>query len=173
MPRRNVGSSVVIRTGVEGLVVASREYLISDQVVARRNDRRLRNDTCGEFVKNGSAGTVTKLHPKTGEVSVAFAREGTIRVQRTYLAAGRLEHGYARTSYGVQGATHGTARYHPTAQSSFEEGDLTVASERQQHRVEWFDEYADVVDRYDLSDAPKANDSSPKRSPEKWPHRWG
>ncbi|MEZ5378240.1 MAG: MobF family relaxase [Acidimicrobiales bacterium] len=117
------------------LVVAGREYLVGDQVVARRNDRRLRNAAGGEFVKNGSAGTVTNLHPKSGEVTVAFEREGTIRVPRTYLAAGRLEHGYARTSYGVQGATHGTARYHPTDQSSFEEGYVAITRGRDQSRL--------------------------------------
>lgn len=119
----------------EPLVVAGREYLIGDQVVARRNDRRLRGQAGGEFVKNGSAGTVTNLHPETGEVTVAFEREGSIRVPRTYLAAGRLEHGYARTSYGVQGATHGTARYHPTDQSSFEEGYVAITRGRDQSRL--------------------------------------
>ena len=117
------------------LVVAGREYLVGDQVVARRNDRRLRNEASGEFVKNGSAGTITELHPKSGEVTVAFEREGTIRVPRTYLAAGRLEHGYARTSYGVQGATHGTARYHPTDHSSFEEGYVAITRGRDQSRL--------------------------------------
>ncbi len=116
------------------LVVAGREYLIGDQVVARRNDRRLRNDTSGEFVKNGSAGVVTKLH-KGAEVTVEFEREGRIRVPRTYLAAGRLEHGYARTSYGVQGATHGTARYHPTDQSGFEEGYVAITRGRDESRL--------------------------------------
>ena len=48
------------------------------------------------------------------EVVVAFRREGTIRIPHDYLAAGHLEHGYARTTYGVQGATHDVARYHPT-----------------------------------------------------------
>ncbi len=117
------------------LVVGGREFLVGDQVVARRNDRRLRNDASGEFVKNGSAGVVAELHPTTGDVTVVFDRVGTIRVPRTYLAAGRLEHGYARTSYGVQGATHGTARYHPTDQSSFEEGYVAITRGRDASRL--------------------------------------
>ncbi len=88
-----------------------------------------------EFVKNGSVGHVTDVHQRTGEVTVAFEREGTITVPRGYLAAGRLEHGYARTSYGVQGATHGTGRYHPTDLSSFEEGYVAITRGRSDNHV--------------------------------------
>ena len=68
-------------------------------------------------------------------MTVAFDREGTIRVPKSYLAAGRLEHGYARTSYGVQGATHGTARYHPTDLSGFEEGYVAITRGRDANRL--------------------------------------
>ena len=66
---------------------------------------------------------------------VEFEREGTIRIPNAYLAAGRLEHGYARTSYGVQGATHDVARYHPTDVSSFEEGYVALTRGRQSARI--------------------------------------
>ncbi len=117
------------------VTVGGREYLVGDLVVARRNDRRLRADRDGQFVKNGSVGVVTAVHPEDREVTVAFEREGTIRVPRPYLAAGRLEYGYARTSYGVQGATHGTARYHPTDLSGFEEGYVAITRGRDANRL--------------------------------------
>jgi ATP-dependent exoDNAse (exonuclease V) alpha subunit len=103
--------------------------------VARRNDRRLRATADGDFVKNGSAGTITAVHPTEQEVTVAFEREGTIRVPYAYLAAGRLEHGYARTSHGVQCATHGTARYHSTDLSGFEERYVALTRGRYANRL--------------------------------------
>ena len=119
----------------EPVTVGGREYMVGDLVVARRNDRRLRAGSDGPFVKNGSVGVVTTVHAKDREVTVAFDREGTIRVPKSYLAAGRLEHGYARTSYGVQGATHGTARYHPTDLSGFEEGYVAITRGRDANRL--------------------------------------
>ena len=54
---------------------------------------------------------------------------------RRYLAAGHLEHGYARTTYGVQGSTHDVARYHPTDVSSFEEGYVAITRARTAARI--------------------------------------
>ncbi len=146
----------------EPLVVANREFLIGDRVVARRNDRRLRSNGGSQFVKNGSAGVVTHLHHRTGEVTVDFEREGTIRVPRRYLAAGRLEHGYARTSYGVQGTTHTVGRYHPTDLSGFEEGYVAITRGQQTNRLYIVDgtmiqadeeaHQAPEVQRFDLDD---------------------
>ena len=119
------------------LVIAGREFLIGDLVVARRNDRRLRPtpSTGGEFVKNGSAGIVVEVHCRQRELTVEFEREGRVRLPERYLAAGHLEHGYARTTYGVQGATHATARYHPTDLSGFEEGYVALTRGRDENRV--------------------------------------
>ena len=66
---------------------------------------------------------------------VRFEREGVVRVPHRYLAAGHLEHGYARTTYGVQGATHDVARYHPTDVSSFEEGYVAITRARNAARI--------------------------------------
>src|SRR5207253_8054986 len=96
------------------LVVHAREFMVGDEVVARRNERRLHAVGARDFVKNGSTGTIIDTDIRHQEVVVAFEREGTIRIPNTYLTAGRLEHAYARTSYGVQGATHQFARYQPT-----------------------------------------------------------
>ncbi|MGE0728515.1 MAG: MobF family relaxase [Acidimicrobiia bacterium] len=117
------------------VIVAGREFMVGDTVVARRNDRRLRAGPEGDFVKNGSAGNVVEVHPEDREVTVDFETEGRIRVPNAYLAAGRLEHGYARTTYGVQGATHATARYHPTDLSGFEEGYVAITRGRDANRL--------------------------------------
>ena len=119
----------------EPLVIAGREFMVGDEVVARRNERRLRAAGGRESVKNGSTGTIIETDLDQYEVVVAFDREGTIRIPNAYLTAGRLEHGYARTSYGVQGATHQVARYHPTDLSSFEEGYVALTRGRQSAHI--------------------------------------
>ena len=116
------------------LVVAGREFMVGDDVVARRNDPTLRGARSG-FVRNGSPGRVTRLDPDAGEITVEFEREGTIRLPSRYLAAGHLDHGYARTTYGVQGATHDVGRYHPTDMSGFEEGYVAITRARRETRV--------------------------------------
>ncbi|MFP5326003.1 MAG: MobF family relaxase [Acidimicrobiia bacterium] len=110
----------------EPLVVHGRELLVGDEVVARRNDRSLHAPGRAEFVKNGSVGRIVAIDHDRGEVAVAFDREGTVRVPHEYLAAGHLEHAYARTTYGVQGATLDRARYHPSDASRFEEGYVAI-----------------------------------------------
>jgi len=117
------------------LRVAGREYQRGDEVVARRNDRTLRAPGSKDFVQNGSVGVIEQVHHSDHEVTVRFNREGTIRVPKAYLAAGRLEHGYARTTYGVQGHTHDVARYHPTDASGFEEGYVAVTRGRKGARL--------------------------------------
>ncbi len=104
------------------ILIGGREFQHGDQVVARRNDRSLRAEGSKDFVKNGSVGVIEEIHHSDTEVTVRFDREGAVRVPKSYLAAGRLEHAYARTTYGVQGHTHEVARYHPTDASGFEEG---------------------------------------------------
>ena len=119
----------------EPLVVSGRELMVGDEVVARRNDRTLRARGSKEYVKNGSTGTIVDVDVDGREVVVAFRGEGTVRVPHSYLAAGYLEHGYARTTYGVQGATHDVARYQPTDVSSFEEGYVALTRARHAARI--------------------------------------
>jgi conjugative relaxase-like TrwC/TraI family protein len=114
-----------ILTG-EPLVVNGREFLLGDEVVARRNDRHLHGPRRTDFVKNGSVGRIAVIHHDRGDVDVDFLAEGTVRIPYEYVAAGHLEHGYARTTYGVQGATLDTARYHPSDSSRFEEGYVAI-----------------------------------------------
>lgn len=108
------------------LLVGSRELSVGDEVVARRNDRTLHGHGRTDFVKNGSIGRITAIDHERGEVDVEFLNEGTIRIPRDFLAAGHLEHGYARTTYGVQGSTLDRVRYHPSDASHFEEGYVAI-----------------------------------------------
>lgn len=117
------------------LVVAGREFMVGDEIVARRNDRRLRAPGNNAFVKNGSVGTVLGVNPDDSELVVRFAQEGTIRLPSAYLIAGHVEHAYARTTYGVQGATLDVGRYQPSDVSRFEEGYVAITRGREQTRI--------------------------------------
>ncbi len=110
----------------ESLVAHGRELLVGDEVVARHNDRSLHAPGRREFVKNGSVGRVVTIDHERRQVHVAFEHEGVVRIPTEYLAAGHLEHAYARTTYGVQGATLDRARYHPSDASRFEEGYVAI-----------------------------------------------
>ncbi|MGE3834535.1 MAG: MobF family relaxase [Acidimicrobiia bacterium] len=114
-----------ILTG-EPLVAHGRELLVGDEVVARRNDRSLHAPGRKESVKNGSVGRVVAIDDARRQVDVDFEHEGVVRISAEYLAAGHLEHAYARTTYGVQGATLDRARYHPSDASRFEEGYVAI-----------------------------------------------
>jgi conjugative relaxase-like TrwC/TraI family protein len=72
-----------------------------DEVVTRRNDRRLRTDR-GLMVKNRDYWTITKIHSE-GDVTLD-GRTGTIRLPGEYVAED-LELGYAQTSHATQGRT--------------------------------------------------------------------
>ena len=139
----------------DGLVIGGREFHVGDLVVARRNDRSLRGTREG-FVRNGSPGRITRLDVERGRVTVDFEREGTVRLPERYLTAGHLDHGYARTTYGVQGATHGTGRYHPTDMSGFEEGYVALTRARHETRVYVVD--GTVTHPSDLDHAPAEAD---------------
>ncbi len=110
----------------EPLIAHGREFLVGDEVIARRNDRSLHAAGGRDFVKNGSVGRVVAIDHEGQQVDVAFYREGVVRIPTDYLAAGHLEHAYARTTYGVQGATLDRVRYHPSDASRFEEGYVAI-----------------------------------------------
>lgn len=120
------------RGGLDGpaLLIAGREFQAGDEVVARRNAPGLAG-VAGEWVKNGSLGTVLAVDDEARTVSVAFDREGTLVVPEDYLEGGHLEHAYARTTYGLQGATVETTAYQPTDASGFEEGYVALTRARQ------------------------------------------
>ncbi|MBA3652578.1 MAG: relaxase domain-containing protein [Actinobacteria bacterium] len=128
------------------LLVAGSEFMVGDEVIARRNDRTLRAPGRRAFVKNGSVGTITEVDVQSRELLVAFDREGTVRLPARYLDDGHLEHAYARTTYLVQGATHQTGRYHPTDASRFEEGYVALTRARHQTRIYVVEGEVDLTD---------------------------
>ncbi len=75
--------------------------LIGDEVVTRRNDRRLRTDR-GLMVKNRDHWTITDIHPDS-DVTLC-GRTGTIRIPGEYVVED-IELGYAQTSYATRGRT--------------------------------------------------------------------
>ncbi len=82
---------------VEGVVIAGREFCVGERVIARRNDRH-------RDVDNGTRATVTKIDHDTGALTVAPDGGGRRELDADY-AACHLEHAYALTGHGAQGAT--------------------------------------------------------------------
>ncbi len=133
----------------DALVIHKREFMVGDEVVARRNDRSLHQPGRSEFVKNGSVGRVTVVDPQRGEIKVDFTRVGRVLLPRDYLTAGHIEHAYARTTYGVQGATLDRARYHPTDVSRFEEGYVAITRATESTKLYVVEGDVDVDDEAD------------------------
>jgi len=79
--------------------------LVGDEVVTRRNDRRLRTDR-GLMVKNRDHWTITDIHLDGGVT--LDGPTGMIRLPAEY-AVEHLELGYAQTSHATQGRTVDTA----------------------------------------------------------------
>ena len=121
------GAAVTTADGVE--------IQAGDWIVTRRNEPRLRSTT-GGWVKNGSAGTVAAVDPDRRTVIVDFHRDGRITLPAGYLdGSGQVEHGYARTTYGVQGATLDRALYFAGDEASFEEGYVAFSRGRLETRL--------------------------------------
>jgi conjugative relaxase-like TrwC/TraI family protein len=116
------------------VVAHDREYCVGEWVVTKRNRRDLRSAD-GHFVKNGSAGVVTALDPKRRTLTVTFEREGVITLPAEYLDAGFVDYGYARTTYGVQGATLDRGLYFAGDEASFEEGYVALTRGRLDTRI--------------------------------------
>jgi conjugative relaxase-like TrwC/TraI family protein len=106
---------------------SGRDFAVGDWVVAQRNAYRLRSEV--GFVKNGSAGVVVGVDHEARSLQVAFDRDGIIDLPAAYVDAW-LDHGYARTTYGVQGQTLERALYHAGDASSFEEGYVALTRGR-------------------------------------------
>jgi hypothetical protein len=138
----------------KGLTFGDREYRVGEWVVARHNDWRLVGEH-GSFVKNGSAGRVAALDQRRRQLTVDFHKEGRIVVPAAYLDAGWMDYGYARTTYGVQGATLERALYHAGDESSFEEGYVALTRGRVDTRIYLVDGTSLVDD----DDAHRAHDA--------------
>jgi hypothetical protein len=77
------------------------QLLVGDEVVTRRNNRRLHTDR-GLMVKNRDHWTITNIH-RNGSITIS-GRSGTIRLPADYVTRD-LELGYAQTSHASQGRT--------------------------------------------------------------------
>jgi conjugative relaxase-like TrwC/TraI family protein len=80
-----------------GVMLGGREFTIGDRVIARRNDRHL-------DVDNGTTATIVAINPATNVIRVTADSGDTRRLSFDYAAA-HLEHAYALTAHGTQGAT--------------------------------------------------------------------
>ena len=121
-------------------------FQAGDWVVARRNANRLRSVDGRHFVKNGSSGRIAEVDVERRTLTVDFGVEGRIELPSWYLESGNVEYGYARTSYGVQGATLERALYHPGDSSSFEEGYVALTRGKQDTRIYIVDGRTNVED---------------------------
>jgi ATP-dependent exoDNAse (exonuclease V) alpha subunit len=77
-----------------------REFRVGDQVLVTRNDHPRR-------LLNGTAGTVTQISRDGLRLRTRDDRQ--VEVDRDWLAAGQLDHGYAMTLHKAQGRTVHTA----------------------------------------------------------------
>lgn len=100
------------------VVLGGVPFQVGDTIVARRNNRRLRDDG-GWFVKNGSRGTVAEIDTASGDLVVDFAGHDSsphrVRLPFAWSASttggtAHVEYGYAVTDYGVQGRTLDVSR---------------------------------------------------------------
>jgi Ti-type conjugative transfer relaxase TraA len=76
--------------------IAGRSFATGDEVVVTRNDREL-------GVLNGDRGKV--LDATETHLDVELTNGDEVRLSRTFLDDGRLDHGYATTAHKAQGAT--------------------------------------------------------------------
>ena len=91
----------------DGVDIASGQTVgIGDQVVTRRNDRRL--TTRSGWVKNGDRWTVTAIHPDRSVTLRRVERSGEARIPADYMTD-HVGLAYASTAYQAQGHTVDTA----------------------------------------------------------------
>ena len=89
------------------LEVGDRRFQAGDRVILTRNDGHQHDldqrQTCR--VDNGMIGTIERVDPAGVGVDVRLTNRRRIRLDRDYLRAGHLDHGYAVTIHKAQGAT--------------------------------------------------------------------
>lgn len=86
------------RLGDQDLVAGERGFAVGDHVVARHNDRRA-------DVVNGTRGQVVELDLEQRSVTIQTRDGETRQLDSAYLDDGWLDHAYALTAHGAQGAT--------------------------------------------------------------------
>ena len=91
----DVEQTVRLRTGHEAGT--------GDQILARRNDRSLR-DTTGAFIANGTRLTITAINPDGSAAATSNSTGGAVTLDADYLGSS-TELGYATTAHRSQGVT--------------------------------------------------------------------
>ena len=81
----------------KGVIIADQEFRVGDRVIARRNDRH-------RDIDNGTLGGVADVDRLTGELTLITDNRQEILLDARYVAE-HLEHAYALTGHGAQGAT--------------------------------------------------------------------
>jgi ATP-dependent exoDNAse (exonuclease V) alpha subunit len=81
----------------QDVIIGGRGYASGDRVISRRNDRR-------QDVDNGTLGTVIAIDADTGAMLLETDSGGPRALDHEYVAR-YLEHAYALTAHGAQGAT--------------------------------------------------------------------
>jgi conjugative relaxase-like TrwC/TraI family protein len=126
-----------------------RAFAIGDRVTARRPARHLHPDRRPDsYVRNGMAGTVVAANagadPQDDCIHVDFEGIGVVAVPRSFFddhrdPSGRLDagvdHGYALTSYAVQGATFDASTSHIDENSSRAEVYVDTTRGRRHNRL--------------------------------------
>jgi ATP-dependent exoDNAse (exonuclease V) alpha subunit len=80
------------------LTVDGTAFQRGDRVVTLRNDYDL-------GVRNGTLATITKIHGRSGEITIRPDHGKTRRLSAEYLQEGHVVHGYAITIHKAQGIT--------------------------------------------------------------------
>jgi conjugative relaxase-like TrwC/TraI family protein len=79
------------------VLIGGREYAVGDRVIARRNDRS--ND-----IDNGSIGTIVAIDHHRGSIIIETDSGDPRALEPDYITE-HIEHAYALTAHGAQGAT--------------------------------------------------------------------
>ena len=82
---------------VSGVEISGREFCVGERVIARRNDRY-------RDIDNGTCATITAINALTGTLTVNTDNDTPRVLDAAYVAA-HVEHAYALTGHGAQGAT--------------------------------------------------------------------
>jgi conjugative relaxase-like TrwC/TraI family protein len=86
------------RLGPEQIATSDRAFAVGDEVVTRRNDRRV-------GLINGTRARVTAVDTDRRTVEITTLAGDHRQVDSNYLDEGWLQHGYALTAHAAQGAT--------------------------------------------------------------------
>jgi ATP-dependent exoDNAse (exonuclease V) alpha subunit len=139
--QRLVAAGHVSGRGVPGRDGA--DLAVGDWVVARRNNPRITSPS-SEAICNGDHGRVTAVDPTAGTIVVDIVGKGSMHLPKTYVAD-HVQHGYARTTYGVQGATLDRAFVHVDDRTGFEEAYVAMTRGRNETRLYLVDGTARVA----------------------------